>query len=191
MKMNTDTIMGILIPFAGTSLGAAMVFILKKNISDRLQKILTGFAAGVMVAASFWSLLEPALESSEGMGALSFVPAAVGFLVGTGFLLLLDTVIIAAYAMVLGRYESAMYSLIAMYVTTKVVDLVLYGIDNACLCYIISDSTAEITREIVSRSRRSVLVIPFSPPYTPGPARTRWKIPPSPQSGGASVRCGR
>ncbi len=90
--MSTDVILGILIPFAGTSLGAAMVFVLKKNISASLQKILTGFAAGVMVAASFWSLLEPALESSEGMGALSFVPAAVGFLVGTGFLLLLDVV---------------------------------------------------------------------------------------------------
>ena len=65
-------------------------------------------------------------------------------------MLLLDTVIIAAYALVLGRYESAMYSLIAMYVTTKVVDLVLYGIDTACLCYIISDRTQDITREIVT-----------------------------------------
>ena len=73
--------------------------------------------------------------------------ASVNF--GT-IMLSLDTIIIAIYAMVLGRYESAMYSLIAMYVTTKVVDLVLYGIDNACLCYIISDSTEEITREIVS-----------------------------------------
>ena len=90
--MNTDVILGILIPFAGTSLGAAMVFILKNSISANLQKILTGFAAGVMVAASFWSLLEPSLESSEDMGVLSFVPAAVGFLVGTGFLLLLDVV---------------------------------------------------------------------------------------------------
>ena len=90
--MNTATVTGILIPFAGTSLGAAMVFILKKNISDSLQKILTGFAAGVMVAASFWSLLEPALESSASMGSLSFIPAAVGFLAGIGFLLLLDEV---------------------------------------------------------------------------------------------------
>ena len=65
-------------------------------------------------------------------------------------MLALDTIIIAVYAMVLGRYESAMYSLIAMYVTTKVVDLVLYGIDNACLCYIISDAAGEITQEIVS-----------------------------------------
>ena len=91
--MNFETVLGILIPFAGTSLGAAMVFVLKKSISGQMQKILTGFAAGVMVAASFWSLLQPALESSEAMGKLSFLPAAVGFLVGVGFLLLLDIVI--------------------------------------------------------------------------------------------------
>ena len=87
-----ETVLGILIPFFGTSLGAAMVFFLKKNISTSLQKILTGFAAGVMVAASFWSLLQPALESSDHMGMLSFLPAAIGFLIGVGFLLLLDEV---------------------------------------------------------------------------------------------------
>ena len=90
--MSPEILLGILVPFAGTSLGAAMVFVLKKNISESLQKILTGFAAGVMVAASFWSLLQPALESSEGMGSLSFLPAAIGFLVGVGFLLLLDVI---------------------------------------------------------------------------------------------------
>ena len=90
--MNTQIVIGILIPFVGTSLGSAMVFFLKNAVSQRLQKILTGFAAGVMVAASFWSLLQPALESSEGMGKLSFIPAAVGFLIGIGFLLLLDVV---------------------------------------------------------------------------------------------------
>ena len=73
--------------------------------------------------------------------------ASVNF--GT-IMLALDTIIIALYAIMLGRYESAMYSLICMYVTTKVVDLVLYGIDNACLCYIISEHTDEITNEIVS-----------------------------------------
>jgi ZIP family zinc transporter len=90
--MVPQVITGILIPFAGTSLGAAMVLFLKGEISRRLQRILTGFAAGVMVAASFWSLLEPSLESSESMGRLSFVPAAVGFLIGIGFLLVLDMV---------------------------------------------------------------------------------------------------
>ena len=88
--MTFDIISGVLIPFAGTSLGAAMVFFLKNSISVTLQKILTGFAAGVMVAASFWSLLQPALENSESMGKFSFVPAAVGFMIGIGFLLLLD-----------------------------------------------------------------------------------------------------
>ena len=90
--MNTETALGILIPFFGTSLGAALVFALRKSISENLQKVLTGFAAGVMVAASFWSLLQPALESSAHMGTLAFLPAAVGFLVGIGFLLLLDIV---------------------------------------------------------------------------------------------------
>ena len=90
--MNAETVLGILIPFLGTSLGAAMVFVLRRDISASLQKMLTGFAAGVMVAASFWSLLQPALESSESMGSLSFLPAAIGFLVGVGFLLLLDEI---------------------------------------------------------------------------------------------------
>ena len=90
--MEIQVLQGILIPFIGTSLGAAMVFFLRKQISDGLQKVLTGFAAGVMVAASFWSLLQPALDSSEEMGKLSFIPAAVGFIIGIGFLLLLDVV---------------------------------------------------------------------------------------------------
>lgn len=90
--MTSEVLLGIMIPFIGTSLGAGMVFFLKNQISENVQKILTGFAAGVMVAASFWSLLQPALESSEGLGKLSFAPAAVGFLVGIGFLLLLDEV---------------------------------------------------------------------------------------------------
>lgn len=90
--MNTQIMTGILLPFLGTSLGAAMVFVLKDKISDSIQRMLTGFAAGVMVAASFWSLLAPALESSADMGKLSFIPAAVGFMVGVGFLLFLDTV---------------------------------------------------------------------------------------------------
>ena len=83
---------GILIPFIGTSLGAAMVFVLRSRISMNLQKMLTGFAAGVMTAASFWSLLEPAIEGSAKLGRLSFLPATIGFLIGIGFLLLLDTV---------------------------------------------------------------------------------------------------
>ena len=88
--MNIQIAEGILIPFLGTVLGAAMVFFLKKQISSGVQKALTGVAAGVMVAASFWSLLQPSLESSAHMGALAFIPASIGFLIGMGFLLALD-----------------------------------------------------------------------------------------------------
>ncbi len=90
--MNVQIAEGILLPFLGTSLGAALVFFLKKEISGTLRKALTGFAAGVMVAASFWSLLQPALESSADMGTLAFLPASVGFLIGIGFLLALDVI---------------------------------------------------------------------------------------------------
>lgn len=91
--MTLEVFYGILIPFIGTSLGAACVFFMKKAMSDMIQRILTGFAAGVMVAASVWSLLIPAIEQSEQMGKLSFVPAVVGFWLGIAFLLLLDHVI--------------------------------------------------------------------------------------------------
>lgn len=81
---------GILIPFAGTTLGSACVFFMKNTLHEGVQRALTGFAAGVMVAASIWSLLIPAMEQSEGLGRLAFIPAAVGFWLGIGFLLLLD-----------------------------------------------------------------------------------------------------
>ena len=85
--------MGLLIPFAGTSLGAAGVFFMKKELSSGVQRALTGFASGVMVAASIWSLIIPAMDQTEGMGKLSFLPACVGFWIGILFLLLLDSVI--------------------------------------------------------------------------------------------------
>ena len=88
--MSIQVAEGVLIPFLGTSLGAAMVFFLQKQISIGARKALTGFAAGVMVAASFWSLLQPALESSAYLGTLAFLPVAIGFLIGMGFLLALD-----------------------------------------------------------------------------------------------------
>ena len=84
---------GILIPFLGTSLGAACVFFMKKTLGERVQRALTGFAAGVMVAASVWSLLIPAIEQSADMGKWSFVPAAAGFWIGVLFLLTLDHII--------------------------------------------------------------------------------------------------
>ena len=91
--MIQDAFWGILIPFLGTSLGAGCVFFLKNSLRDGIQRALTGFAAGVMVAASIWSLLIPAIEQSEGMGKLSFLPAFIGFWVGVLFLLLLDRLI--------------------------------------------------------------------------------------------------
>ena len=84
---------GIAIPFLGTTLGAACVFFMKRALGDRLQRSLTGFAAGVMGAASVWSLLIPAMEQAEALGRWAFFPAAVGFWGGIGFLLLLDRVI--------------------------------------------------------------------------------------------------
>ena len=84
---------GIIIPFIGTSLGAACVFFMKKTLSDAVQRALTGFAAGVMVAASVWSLLIPAIERSANMGKLSFLPAVFGFWAGILFLLVLDHII--------------------------------------------------------------------------------------------------
>ena len=85
-------ITGLLIPLLGTMLGSAFVFLMKDEIPMRVQKLLLGFASGVMVAASVWSLLIPAMEMEAGKGALSVVPAAVGFLSGVGFLLLIDVV---------------------------------------------------------------------------------------------------
>lgn len=88
-----ETFLGILIPFLGTTLGSACVFFMKKSLSDLVRRSLAGFAAGVMVAASIWSLLIPAIEQSESMGKLSFLPAFIGFWGGVLFLLLLDRLI--------------------------------------------------------------------------------------------------
>ena len=89
--MNQNTLLGILIPFAGTALGAAMVFFMKKEMDRRLEKLLLGFASGVMMAASVWSLLIPAIDMAEQEGGAAWFPPAVGFLLGMGFLLVLDT----------------------------------------------------------------------------------------------------
>lgn len=91
--MGLSVTFGILIPFIGTSLGAAFVFFMKKQLGRSVQRALTGFAAGVMTAASVWSLLIPAIEQSSSMGAFAFVPAFAGFWIGTLFLLALDKTI--------------------------------------------------------------------------------------------------
>ena len=88
-----QTFLGIFIPFLGTTAGAACVFFMKKSLGDLVQRSLAGFAAGVMVAASIWSLLIPAIEQSADMGKLSFVPAFFGFWFGVLFLLALDHLI--------------------------------------------------------------------------------------------------
>ena len=88
--MTMNVLSAVLLPFVGTSLGAALVFFMKGGMSRRLQRILTGFAAGVMVAASVWSLIIPAMEQSEHMGKFAFLPAFVGVWAGVLFLLALD-----------------------------------------------------------------------------------------------------
>ena len=91
--MRTDIILGLAIPFLGTTLGSGCVFFMKRELGKSVQRALTGFAAGVMIAASVWSLIVPAIEQSEDLGKLSFLPAVIGFWLGILFLLLLDTVI--------------------------------------------------------------------------------------------------
>ncbi len=90
--MYGEVIKGLLIPFLGTSLGAVCVLFMRREMHDTIRKALTGFAAGVMVAASIWSLILPSIQQSEQMGRFAFVPAVIGFWIGVLFLLLLDTV---------------------------------------------------------------------------------------------------
>ncbi|MBQ7918340.1 MAG: ZIP family metal transporter [Lachnospiraceae bacterium] len=89
--MTINVLLGIIVPFLGTALGSALVFLMGGKMNSNLQRALTGFAAGVMVAASVWSLLIPSIDQSAHMGKLSFIPAVVGFLLGMIFLLVLDT----------------------------------------------------------------------------------------------------
>ena len=91
--MPMETLQGVLIPFVGTTLGSACVLFMKRTLRSSVQRALTGFAAGVMVAASIWSLLIPSIEQSESMGVWSFFPAVAGFWIGILFLLLLDKTI--------------------------------------------------------------------------------------------------
>jgi len=84
---------GILIPFIGTVLGSAMVFLMKNKMNKKVEKILLGFASGVMIAASVWSLIIPSIEMSEEQGKIGWIPASIGFLLGISFLLLLDSIV--------------------------------------------------------------------------------------------------
>ena len=93
IEMNSNILLGIMIPFIGTTLGSAMVFFMKDNINAKIEKTLLGFAAGVMIAASVWSLLIPAIDMSKEQGRIAWLPAAVGFMLGILFLLLIDSIV--------------------------------------------------------------------------------------------------
>ena len=93
MWLRMNIVIGILIPLIGTTLGAACVFIMKKEINELINKGLIGFAAGVMVAASVWSLIIPSITMSSDMDNFAFIPAAIGVIVGIAFMLLLDRII--------------------------------------------------------------------------------------------------
>ena len=84
---------GLLIPFLGTMLGAGMVFLMRKEISKKLEKLLLGFASGVMIAASVWSLLIPSIDMAKTQNIVEWVPATIGFMFGIIFLLVLDSII--------------------------------------------------------------------------------------------------
>lgn len=88
-----DVFWGLAIPFLGTTLGSAMVFFMKNEINNKIEKLLLGFASGVMIAASIWSLLIPSIDMAEEQGVISWIPATIGFLLGIFFLLILDSII--------------------------------------------------------------------------------------------------
>ena len=93
MSQTVNLLIGVLIPFAGTTIGSALVFLLRGEIKPRLHKLLLGFASGVMIAASVWSLIMPAIDMAQEQGIAPWVPASVGFLLGILFLLALDSLI--------------------------------------------------------------------------------------------------
>lgn len=88
-----DIFLGILIPFLGTSLGAFMVFFMKNNLNKKTEKLLLGFASGVMIAASVWSLIMPSIEMAEKEGIIAWLPATIGFILGMLFLLIIDMIL--------------------------------------------------------------------------------------------------
>lgn len=91
--MSISLVVGLMIPFIGTTLGSAMVFFMKNQLNKKLEKLLLGFAAGVMVAASVWSLLIPSIDMAAEQEKIAWIPAAIGFLLGMAFLLVLDSII--------------------------------------------------------------------------------------------------
>ena len=88
-----NLVTGLAIPFLGTTLGSAMVFLMKNKMNSKVEKLLLGFASGVMIAASIWSLIIPSIDMASEQGKVAWIPAAVGFILGIAFLLVLDSVI--------------------------------------------------------------------------------------------------
>ena len=88
-----DLLIGLSIPFLGTTLGSAMVFFMKDTINKKIEKMLLGFASGVMIAAAIWSLIVPSIDMAQEQGKIAWFPAAIGFLLGIAFLLILDSII--------------------------------------------------------------------------------------------------
>ena len=88
-----EILTGVTIPFLGTTLGAAMVFFMKNKMNNKVEKLLLGFASGVMIAASIWSLINPSIDMAEEQGKIAWIPAAVGFILGVLFLLILDSIV--------------------------------------------------------------------------------------------------
>lgn len=123
--MQSEVIEGILIPFLGTALGASCVFFMKSMLKVSLQRILNGFAAGVMVAASIWSLLLAAMEQAAGMGRLAFVPAVIGFWIGIAFLMVLESEVHRLYQK---REESKCSQAAAKGTTMMVLAVTLHNI---------------------------------------------------------------
>ena len=91
--MDKNILPGLIIPFLGTILGSAMVFLMRNKINEKVQKLLLGFASGVMISASIWSLIIPAIDMAKEQGKIAWMPTAIGFLLGIAFLLLLDSII--------------------------------------------------------------------------------------------------
>ena len=88
-----EVFLGLTTPFLGTTLGAGMVFLMKNKINKKIEKVLLGFASGVMIAASVWSLLIPSIDMAKAQNVIEWIPATVGFLLGILFLLILDSII--------------------------------------------------------------------------------------------------
>ena len=149
---------GILIPFLGTSLGAACVLFMKKSLSDMVQRSLTGFAAGVMVAASVWSLLIPAIEQSTFLGRLSFLPAFLGFWFGILFLLTLDHIIPHLHVQS-GQAEGPKSQL--QRTTMMVLAVTLHNIPEGMAVGVVPDTSPAVPKSRQRVRWLSLLALPF------------------------------